>query len=178
MAGVRRTADAAVPRHRPAPQDPLLFQRIRASYAGVPWEWDEPEALCRFLQWYTRCAWGDLEPHSAHSAHSAHGGDGYGGGGQGGGGQGGGSAAAGGSAGGGERVTERGKFGRVKRVVKYLFASVPELQAACAELLRVQPNAGAILVLVATALRVRSGRGGHLAASSQVVAAGAACLQA
>lgn len=41
-------------------QDPFLFHRIRASFTHpeLPWEWDEPEAVCAFLEVYAEQAFG------------------------------------------------------------------------------------------------------------------------
>jgi len=41
-------------------QDPLLFHRIKMSFThpDLPWEWDEPEAVCAFLRQFARQAFG------------------------------------------------------------------------------------------------------------------------
>jgi hypothetical protein len=41
-----------------------------------------------------------------------------------------------------DHITTRGKFGRIKNVMKYLFNSSPGLAVACEELLRVTPESG------------------------------------
>jgi hypothetical protein len=35
--------------------------------------------------------------------------------------------------------SERGQFGRLKKVMRYLFAGTPELSAACQQLVKAQP---------------------------------------
>lgn len=55
------------------PQDPLLFQRIRASFAHpeLPWEWDEPEAVVAFLRAFAYDSWGAREEAAAAAAATA-----------------------------------------------------------------------------------------------------------
>jgi 2,4-dienoyl-CoA reductase-like NADH-dependent reductase (Old Yellow Enzyme family) len=56
---LQETNCSAIMLGRGAVQDPLLFHRIRLSFThpdDVPWEWDEPEAVCAFLRVYTQQA--------------------------------------------------------------------------------------------------------------------------
>jgi len=115
---VKETGCGAVMVGRGAVTDPLLFHRIRASYEqpDLPWEWDEPEVVVSFLRTYAQPC---LTPEGCSASSSAT------------------SNAPGEQH---SNMSKAGFFGRMKKIMRYLFSSEPELWMACDKLLRAQPD--------------------------------------
>ncbi|KXZ41348.1 hypothetical protein GPECTOR_529g526 [Gonium pectorale] len=112
---------------RGAVQDPLLFHRIRHSFSSAAggaaaWHWDEPEVVQSFLRAYAATFIPELQQAPAAAGHGV-------------------AAAAAPPPPPPSTPAEyrAGKLGRLKKVMKYLFAASPQLAAAAERLLRVGP---------------------------------------
>uniref|UniRef100_A0A7S3QLV4 tRNA-dihydrouridine(47) synthase [NAD(P)(+)] n=1 Tax=Dunaliella tertiolecta TaxID=3047 RepID=A0A7S3QLV4_DUNTE len=130
---LQETNCSAIMVGRGAVQDPLLFHRIRFSFTepDLPWEWEEPEAVCAFLRAYAEHAFGLVSSSSSSSSSSSADGIRLNN-----------RAPVGSMA---SMMTERGKFGSMKKIMRYLFRRSPQLAGRCEQLLRLNPGDGVTL---------------------------------